>query len=101
MGTAKSIWLITSGGVITAATTKAKRIAYLRLLRRPSELVKPAFVANNKNTGSSKQAPNAKISPIIKDKYSLTLGSNSTGRAPATADCSKLRKNSQATGTTT
>ena len=84
IGNASKICEITSGGVSIAAITKAVKIAYFLLLAKSSGVIIPVLTNNNKMTGNSKHNPKAKISFIIKERYSDILGSNSIGREPST-----------------
>ena len=57
--------------------------------------MKPVFTSKSKITGNSKHNPKAKISFIIKDKYSDILGSNSIGSEPSICDTWKEEKSHQ------
>ena len=100
IGKASKIWEITSGGVKIAAITNAVKMAYFLLLAKSSGVMIPVFTSRSKITGNSKHNPKAKISFIIRDKYSDILGSNSIGREPSTLLTWNERKKSQANGIT-
>src|SRR5436189_2519501 len=51
-GIVQIIWLITSGGVIIPAKIKMITIAYFRLRRRKSGLIKPTFARKNITNGN-------------------------------------------------
>ena len=100
MGTASITWLITSGGVRTAAMTKAATIAYFRLLASPSTVTRPALASSRIATGSSKDRPKAKTSRITRPRYSEMRGSTSIDSVSAPPPIWNDRKNSQASGIT-
>ena len=78
IGIAKIIWEKISGGVIIAATKKTNTIIYLLLCLSVSEETNLNFVNKIIASGIWNASPKARINFKIKDKYSLTLGSNST-----------------------
>ena len=92
IGKANKTWEITSGGVKIAATIKADKIAYFLLFAKSLEVNIPALTSNSKITGNSKHNPKAKISFIIKARYSEILGSNSIGNEPSTPGAWKDKK---------
>ena len=69
VGSARPIWLMTSGGVRMAAATKARTIAYLRFSAKPLDETMPTRANSVNTTGSSKHNPKAKISRITSDRY--------------------------------
>mgnify|MGYP006206968049 CR=1 FL=1 len=73
MGNASEIWEKGSGGVIIAAKTKDKTIAYFR--NETSWLIDriPNLTHKSKTTGSWKARPKAKMNVIIKERYSFIL----------------------------
>jgi hypothetical protein len=65
VGSARPIWLTGSGGVSTAATTKAMTIAHLRLSARPVDVSRPTRAISDVTTGSWNTRPKEKISVMI------------------------------------
>ena len=73
-------------------------MAYLRERAMPSALAMPARARRVISTGNWKQSPKAKISRMVSETYSLTLGSNSTGSTVEEPGDSKPMKKLQAKG---
>ena len=93
VGIARPIWLIGSGGVSTAATTKAMTIAHLRFSRSPCEVSSPTRAISVVTTGSWNTRPKEKISVMIRLRYSDTFGSSEICTSPSPPACCMARKN--------
>ncbi|KAF5084371.1 hypothetical protein DSECCO2_80000 [anaerobic digester metagenome] len=68
-GNATRIRLKTSGGVITAATTRITTKAWRLYFLRKSGVIIPAFVRKKTSTGSSNNNPVANVTEVIDDIY--------------------------------
>ena len=98
IGIARLIWLSISGGVITPAMIKLMTIAIRLLLRSISAEIILKSDKIIKMIGIWKAMPNAMISFITSDKYSLIFASRIMGVAPLVI--SKLMKKLHALGMT-
>jgi len=70
---ARSICVIISGGVKTAASTKEPTITYLYLEISHLSVSTPSFAKIKLKTGSSNTTPNINNSFVTKDRYSPIL----------------------------
>src|SRR5882757_1484643 len=93
VGMARPHWLIGSGGVSTAATTKDSTIAHLRFSASALDDSMPTRVKRLVTTGNWKTRPKEKISVMIRLKYSDTYGSSDICSGSLVPVCCMARKN--------
>ena len=79
---------------VNKQTIKEIRIAYFRFPPMLFEEIMPIRPNKVKTTGNSKQIPKAKIKLMLRDRYSLTFGSETIGNEPEPPSNSKARRNS-------
>src|SRR4030042_5777463 len=73
-GRAMSAWEMRSGGVMTAAKTKMRRMAYFLCRANVLASMIPIFARRTKTTGNSKTRPKASKNLMVKERYSFMLG---------------------------